>query len=79
MIVLLLHKRFYTKQQIEQVLCKNNKKMLSVRTQPEETFRGYLILAFIASGIVKVLQEKLTQRKFSFDDQRFKVFDDRDF
>ncbi len=78
--------KYYTRQQIEQVfdLCKNNTKMLPLRTQTEETFRGHLVLAFIASVIVKVLQEKLKNTKmnpqgvfYSLGNQRCKVFDDR--
>ena len=78
--------KYYARQQIEQVfdLCKNNTKMLPLRTQTEETFRGHLVLAFIASVIVKVLQEKLKNTKmnpkgvfFSLGNQRCKVFDDR--
>ena len=52
---------YYTRQQIFEVfdVCKNNTKMLPIRTQSEETFRGHLVLAFIASVIVKMLQEKV--------------------
>lgn len=78
--------KYYTRQQIEQVfdLCKNNTKMLPLGTQTEETFRGHLVLAFIASVIVKILQEKLKNTImnpkgvfFSLGNQRCKVFDDR--
>jgi hypothetical protein len=50
---------YYMRQQIEQVfdLCKNNTKMLPLRVQSEETFRGHLLLSFAASVIVKHLQE----------------------
>jgi len=50
---------YYMRQQIEQVfdLCKNNMKMLPLRVQSEETFRGHLLLSFAASVIVKHLQE----------------------
>ncbi len=78
--------KYYTRQQIEQVfdLCKNNTKMLPLRTQTEETFRGHLILAFIASVIVKVLQEKLKDTTmtpegvlFTLRNQKCKVYDDK--
>lgn len=78
--------KYYTRQQIEQVfdICKNNTKMLPLRTQTEETFRGHLILAFIASVIVKILQERLKNSKitpagafFSLGNQDCKLFDDR--
>lgn len=58
--------------------------MLPLRTQTEETFRGHLVLAFIASVIVKVLQEKLKNTKmnpkgvfFSLNNQRCKLFDSK--
>ena len=78
--------KYYARQQIEQVfdICKNNTKMLPLRTQTEETFRGHLVLAFIASVIVKVLQEKLKNTKmnpkgvfFSLNNQRCKLFDSK--
>ena len=77
---------YYTRQQIEQVfdVCKNNTKMLPVRTQSEETFRGHLVLSFIASVIVKMLQEKVKDTSFnpesmllSLRNQKCKVFDDK--
>lgn len=77
---------YYTRQQIEQVfdVCKNNTKMLPIRTQSEETFRGHLVLAFIASVIVKMLQEKVKDTQFtpeflliSLRNQKCKVFDDK--
>ena len=77
---------YYTRQQIEQVfdVCKNNTKMLPIRTQTEETFRGHLVLAFIASVIVKMLQEKVKDTSFNPEsmllalrNQKCKVFDDR--
>ena len=77
---------YYTRQQIEQVfdVCKNNTKMLPIRTQTEETFRGHLVLAFIASVIVKMLQEKVKDTNFNPEsmllalrNQKCKVFDDR--
>lgn len=60
---------YYTRQQIEQVfdVCKNNTKMLPLRTQSEETFRGHLMLAFIAAVIVKMLQEKLKNTEMTPD------------
>ena len=77
---------YYTRQQIEQVfdVCKNNTKMLPIRTQSEETFRGHLVLSFIASVIVKMLQEKVKDTSFnpesmmlSLRNQKCKVFDDK--
>ena len=58
--------------------------MLPVRTQSEETFRGQLVLSFIASVIVKMLQEKVKDTSFnpesmllSLRNQKCKVFDDK--
>ena len=58
--------------------------MLPLRTQSEETFRGHLVLSFIASVIVKMLQEKVKDTSFnpesmpfSLRDQKCMVFDDR--
>jgi transposase len=52
---------YYTRQQIEQVfdIGKNYADMLPLRVQTEETFRGHLLLTFIATVIIKTLQEKL--------------------
>ncbi len=78
--------KYYTRQQIEQVfdICKNNTKMLPLRTQTEETFRGHLIFAFIASVIVRMLQEKLKNTSitpegalFTLRNQKCKVFDNK--
>ena len=77
---------YYTRQQISEIfdICKNNTKMLPLRTQSEETFRGHLVLSFIASVIVKMLQEKVKDTSFnpesmpfSLRDQKCMVFDDR--
>ena len=40
-------------------VCKNNTNILPLRVQSEETFRGHLLIAFIASVVVKKLQEDL--------------------
>lgn len=65
-------------------ICKNNTKMLPLRTQSEETFWGHLVLSLIASVIVKILQEKVKDTSFnpesmllSLRGQKCKVFDDR--
>ena len=77
---------YYTRRQISEIfdICKNNTKMLPLRTQSEETFRGHLVLSFIASVIVKMLQEKVKDTSFnpesmllSLRNQKCKVFDDK--
>jgi hypothetical protein len=75
---------YYMRQQIEQVfdLCKNNTKMLPLRVQSEETFRGHLLLSFAASVIVKHIQEKVRKTAMTpqgiliaLRNQKCKVFD----
>ena len=52
---------YYTKQQIEQVLNvrKNYAGMLPVRVHCEDTFRGHLLLTFIAEVVIKQIQDDL--------------------
>ncbi len=52
---------YYTRQHIEQVfdIGKNYADMLPLRVQNEDTFRGHLLLTFIASAIIKKLQAQL--------------------
>jgi hypothetical protein len=49
------------RQQIEQVfdIGKNYADMLPLRVHSEETFRGHLLLTFIATVAVKLSQDKL--------------------
>jgi len=57
---------YYTRQQIEQVfdITKNNADMLPLRTHTEDTFRGHLMLTFLATVIIQKLQRDiLTLRK----------------
>lgn len=39
--------------------------MLPLRVQTEETFRGYLLLTFIACVILKMIQDKLKPTKYN--------------
>jgi hypothetical protein len=52
---------YYTRQQIEQVfdIGKNYAGMLPVRVHSEDTFRGHLLLTFIATVVIKQMQEDL--------------------
>ena len=52
---------YYTRQQIEQVfdIGKNYADMLPLRVRTEETLRGHLLLTFIATVVVKFLQNEL--------------------
>jgi hypothetical protein len=76
---------YYTRQQIEQVfdICKNNTNMLPLRVQKEETFRGHLLIAFLASVIVRMLQQDIKDTPYSPEsaqqilrNQKCKVFED---
>ena len=81
---------YYTRQQIEQVfdLGKNNAGLLPLRVQNEDTFRGHLMLTFLATVILQKLQRDiLTKRKkkdkinpegvlFTLRNQKCKVYDD---
>ena len=77
---------YYMRSQIEQVfdICKNNTNMLPLRVQSEETFRGHLLIAFIASVIVRMLQEDLSKTSYTPEsaflalrNHKCKVFDDQ--
>jgi len=52
---------YYTRQQIEQIfdISKNYADMLPIRVQSEDTFRGHLLLTFMATIICKLVQDKL--------------------
>jgi hypothetical protein len=52
---------YYTRQQIEQVfdLGKNNADILPLRVQKEETFRGHLMITFLATVILQKLQRDI--------------------
>jgi hypothetical protein len=52
---------YYIRQQIEQVfdIGKNYADMLPLRVQTEETFRGHLLLTFIATIVLKKIQDAL--------------------
>lgn len=52
---------YYTRQQIEQIfdVGKNNADLLPLRVQTEETFRGHLMLTFLATVLVQKLQRDI--------------------
>jgi hypothetical protein len=52
---------YYTRQQIEQVfdLGKNNADLLPLRVQNEDTFRGHLMLTFLATVLLQKLQKDI--------------------
>ena len=52
---------YYQRQTAEQILncSKNYTKLLPIRTYTEETFQGHLLLSYIASCAVQLIQLKL--------------------
>jgi hypothetical protein len=52
---------YYTRQQVEQVfdIGKNNADVLPLRIQNEDTFRGHLMLTFMATAILQKLQRDI--------------------
>ena len=78
--------KYYMRSQIEQVfdICKNNTNMLPLRVQSEDTFRGHLLIAFMASVIVRMLQNDLAKSSYTPEsaflalrNHKCKVFDDQ--
>ena len=57
---------YYTRQEVEQVfdLAKNYANMLPLSVQTEETFRGHMVLTFIATVVIKLLSEALQGTKY---------------
>jgi len=58
---------YYMRQQIEQIfdIGKNYADMLPIRVQNEDTFRGHLLLTFMATVVCKQVQDKLLQTTFN--------------
>jgi len=56
---------YYTRQQIEQVfdIGKNYADLLPLRVQNEDTFRGHLMLTFMATAILQVLQKDILGKR----------------
>ncbi len=56
---------YYTRQQIEQVfdIGKNNADLLPLRVQNENTFRGHLMLTFMATAIFQRLQRDILKKR----------------
>jgi hypothetical protein len=80
---------YYTRQQIEQVfdVGKNEADLLPIRIQSEETFRGHLMLTFMATVVLQKLQRDIIMKRkkkdktnpegalFSLKNQKCKVYD----
>jgi hypothetical protein len=58
---------YYMRQQIEQVfdIGKNYADMLPLRVQSEETLRGHLLLTFVATVAMRLLQDKLKNTPYN--------------
>lgn len=56
---------YYTRQQIEQVfdIGKNNADLLPLRVQNEDTFRGHLMVTFMATAILQRLQRDILKKR----------------
>ena len=81
---------YYTRQQIEQVFDtgKNNADILPLRVQNEDTFRGHLMLTFLATVLLQKLQRDILTRSkkkdrinpegslFGLRNQKCKVYED---
>ncbi|MGD9153885.1 MAG: transposase [Bacillota bacterium] len=76
---------YYMRQQIEQIfdIGKNYADMLPLRVQNEDTFRGHLLITFIASVVLKKIQERLKDSRYNpislfmnLRNQKCKVYDD---
>jgi len=77
---------YYTRQQIEQVfdIGKNYAEMLPIRVHNEDTFRGHLVLTFLATVVIKQLQNHLLDTPitpislfFDLRNHKCKVFEDK--
>ena len=77
---------YYTRQQIEQIfdIGKNYAEMLPLRVQTEETFRGHLLLTFLATIVIKKIQDSLKNTSYNpislfltMRNQKCKIYDDR--
>lgn len=60
---------YYVRQEIEQVfdVSKNYASLLPLNVEKEETFRGHLLLTFIATIVLQRLQLQMRQTKYSLD------------
>jgi hypothetical protein len=60
---------YYTRQQVEQVfdVSKNNADILPIRVQNEDTFRGHLMLTFLATVVIQKLQRDIITKRKKYD------------
>lgn len=76
---------YYTRQDVEQVfdISKNYASMLPLCVESEETFRGHLLMTFLATVVQRLIQLKAHTKQWSLDDlftilrnQKCKAFSD---
>lgn len=60
---------YYTRDQIEKVfgIGKGEANLLPIRTHSEQTFRGHLLLTFMATVIIKLMKDVLKQCDMTFE------------
>lgn len=60
---------YYVRQDIEQVfdVSKNYASLLPLNVEKEETFRGHLLVTFIATVLLQMVQNEIRQSPFSLD------------
>lgn len=65
----LVLEHYYVRQDVEQVfdISKNYASLLPLNVEKEETFRGHLLLTFIATIILQKLQNNIKKSQFSLD------------
>ena len=54
---------YYTRDQVEKIfeLCKQDGKLLPLNVEAEKTFRGHLMMTFMASAVIKMMSDKLAK------------------
>lgn len=54
---------YYTRDQVEKIfeLCKQDGKLLPLNVEAERTFRGHLMMTFMASAVLKMMSDKLAK------------------
>jgi len=77
---------YYTRQTVEQIfdVCKNNADLLPLRVHNEDTFRGHLMLSFIATAVYLKINQLMKDTDFYAEgalsvlrNQKCKVYDNR--
>ena len=76
---------YYMRDQVEKIfeLCKQDGKILPVNVENENTFRGHLMMTFIAAAVLKLMSSKLSKTSLTTEsmfmilhEQHALVYDD---